>query len=118
MTRKQGDKMKIKKLLAIITGALLAGAVSAQGTVELTSAQMDQVTAGSAAADAIAAGAFASVGGVTTIADVISAAAVDTVNVPGFSSGFAASANQTVVFTFGGSNAAASASQSAVLITP
>ena len=110
--------MKMKKLVAIISGALLAGVVNAQGTIELTSAQMDQVTAGAAASEAAAAGIFGSFGGVTTIAVSLSAAEVESINVPGFSAGFAASANETAVFTFGGANIAQSASQSTVQITP
>lgn len=107
----------MKKLGAIITGALLAGAVSAQGTIELTSAQMDHVTAGNAAAAAAAAGLFASVG-VLTIAGSNSTAVANTVDIPGFSAGAAAAGNATAVATFGGGNAAASISASAVNLTP
>ena len=110
----------MKKLAAIISGAFLAGAVNAQGTVELTSAQMDQVTAGATAASSLAFGEFFSFDAFTTIATSVGGAQAETFEVPGFSFGFAQAQNATAVLAVGVNpwSSAESYSEASVVILP
>ena len=112
----------MKKLAAIISGAFLAGAVNAQGTVELTSAQMDQVTAGAVAAGGLAFGEFFSINAFTTIATSTGGAIAETFEDGSvYSFGFAESGNTTAVLSVGAGglfNSAASYSEASVVIQP
>ena len=111
----------MKKLSLVIASAfLLAGTANAQDTINLTSAQMDRVTAG------VFAGAFAASGGgfsAEGFSDIIASSEGGTFTETnaseedGTASAFAASTNTTQVLIDGGYSEVGSGSFSAVIIT-
>lgn len=106
----------MKKLITVISSTLLlAGVAHAQDTIELTSAQMDQVNAGAATAYASSEGGF-EVFGIFNIAGSSSYTNTQTYDDDSFSSGSAYASNSTGAFTFIGANQVGSYSSASVVI--
>jgi hypothetical protein len=106
----------MKKLVTVISSALLlAGVANAQDTIELSSAQMDQVNAGAATAYASSTGNF-EVLGLFNIAGSSSYTDTDTFDSGNFSAGSAYATSSTGAFTFFGANAVNSQSYASVIV--
>ena len=92
----------MKKLIAFLSGFIFAGVVNAQNTLELTATQMDQVTAGFAAAGA-SAGSLAESIGIINIAGTSSYTNTYAKDVPGTTEASAYGTSSAGAFTvFGG----------------
>lgn len=105
----------MKKLIALISGFIFAGVVNAQNTVELTTTQMDQVTAGFVAAGANA-GALAESIGIVNIAGTSTYTNTNASDEPGFTYGSAYGSSSAEAFTVFGANQTSSGSSAGVLI--
>lgn len=106
----------MKKLITVISSALLlAGVAHAQDTIELSSAQMDQVNAGAASAYASGSGAFVAFG-LLNIVGSDSYSNTGTYDDNSSSAGYAYGSNSTGAFSFLGANAVGSHSSASVVI--
>lgn len=105
----------MKKLVAIISGLMLAGVVHAQDKIELTATQMDQVTAGFAAASAAQAGSVVAFG-LFNFGGSVGASATNTIDLPGFTQATAIATNTSGALTIIGGNTSASGAQASALV--
>lgn len=106
----------MKKLITVISSALLlTGVAHAQDTIELSSAQMDQVNAGFASAYASGSGHFEAIG-LFNIVGSDSYSNTETFDSDHVSAGSAYGTNSTAAFTFFGANEVGSHASASVVV--
>ena len=106
----------MKGILKVISCTLLlVGSAHAQDTIELSSAQMDQINAGAATAIAESGGGFEGFGDFN-IAFSDSNTETYTFDDDGFSVGYSYAENATGAFSLNGANSVGSSSSSSVVV--